>query len=252
MIQIDNIGIGKKLYAARKEKRLSRAKLGEYIGVHETTIKRYEDGEIKRLDTDKLNEMAKLLEIDPNYLMGWTSSEEVTQTSSPPTSENAFEEATHIYDDNFELIKSIPNAFPVKPSKAKVPLYGSIAAGLPIEMNEVREMVGLPDEIYNRWPNAFFLEVVGDSMSRIIPEGAWALLTPKKEAQEREVVAVTIDSHEITLKRFFKTTSGILLEPESHNPEHKSQFYDCTRGECDEIHIIGKLVWYMVPFDMRF
>ena len=39
--------VGKRLYSARKAKGYSRAKVGELVGLHETTVKRYEDGDIK-------------------------------------------------------------------------------------------------------------------------------------------------------------------------------------------------------------
>ena len=40
--------IGYKIFEIRKNKKMSRRKLAEFLGVHETTIKRYEDGDTKK------------------------------------------------------------------------------------------------------------------------------------------------------------------------------------------------------------
>ena len=68
-----NIEVGKKLYDARKSKSMTRTELGKILNLHESTIKRYEDGEIKNLGIEKLKEFAHALGVDPGYLMGWDS-----------------------------------------------------------------------------------------------------------------------------------------------------------------------------------
>ena len=66
-----NKEVGTRLYSKRKELKLTRAELGKKIKLHESTIKRYEDGEIKTLDIEKIKEFAEALETTPAYLMGW-------------------------------------------------------------------------------------------------------------------------------------------------------------------------------------
>lgn len=43
---------------------MSRATLASLVGLHETTIKRYEDGNIKNVNLDKINEISKILNLD--------------------------------------------------------------------------------------------------------------------------------------------------------------------------------------------
>ena len=64
-----NKKIGKKIFDARKSKKMTRAKLGELLNLHETTIKRYEDGEIKYLDIEKLRDFATALGISFSELI---------------------------------------------------------------------------------------------------------------------------------------------------------------------------------------
>lgn len=66
-----NISVGKKLFAARKNLKMTRAELGKMVDLHESTIKRYEDGQIKTLDIDKLKDFANALQINAAYLIGW-------------------------------------------------------------------------------------------------------------------------------------------------------------------------------------
>lgn len=66
-----NIEIGKRIFAARKKLKLSRVELGKKVNLHESTIKRYEDGQIKTLDIEKMKEFANALDIDVVDLLGW-------------------------------------------------------------------------------------------------------------------------------------------------------------------------------------
>lgn len=70
-----NREVGSRLFDSRKAKKMSRAELGGMIGLHESTIKRYEDGQIKSLDIDKIKEFARYLEVTPQWLMGWDDDE---------------------------------------------------------------------------------------------------------------------------------------------------------------------------------
>lgn len=71
MDNASNKEIGKKIFIARKKMKMSRAKLGEIVNLHESTVKRYEDGDIKSLDIEKMKEFAKALVLDPAYLIGF-------------------------------------------------------------------------------------------------------------------------------------------------------------------------------------
>ncbi len=70
-----NIDVGQKIFNARKSLNMSRAELGKKVNLHESTVKRYEDGNINSLDVTKLKEFANALNISPAYLMGFESTE---------------------------------------------------------------------------------------------------------------------------------------------------------------------------------
>lgn len=66
-----NIQVGKRIKKSRKKKGISMKVLGEMVNLHESTISRYEKGEIKALDIEKLKEFAKVLDVPTSYLIGW-------------------------------------------------------------------------------------------------------------------------------------------------------------------------------------
>ena len=61
--------MGQKIYTARKAAHMSRAELGKLVDLHETTVKRYEDGDIKTPNLTNLRAFAKALAIDYHYLV---------------------------------------------------------------------------------------------------------------------------------------------------------------------------------------
>lgn len=67
-----NAEIGQRIKTLRKSKKMSMAKLGELVGLHESTINRYEQGKIKGFDIDKVKDFAKALSTTPAFLMGWS------------------------------------------------------------------------------------------------------------------------------------------------------------------------------------
>ena len=50
--------------------------LADRTGISKSTLQRYETGEITRLPVNKLEDLAKALEVSPGYLMGWIDSVE--------------------------------------------------------------------------------------------------------------------------------------------------------------------------------
>ena len=76
-----NIEVGDRIKFARKRKRLSMKELGRKVNLHESSISRYEKGEIMALDIEKLKEFAKALDVPPSYLMGLDEKSKIESTT---------------------------------------------------------------------------------------------------------------------------------------------------------------------------
>ena len=67
--------IGSRLHDLRIDLVLTMEELGQKVGVGKGTIKKYENGVIKNIPSDKIEALADALETTPEYLMGWTENE---------------------------------------------------------------------------------------------------------------------------------------------------------------------------------
>ena len=131
----------------------------------------------------------------------------------------------------------------------EVPLYGSISAGTPIEMIETSESFVVPNALNEKYPNAFLLKVKGESMNKKIPNGSYALIDPIKEVINGKVYAVCVNGFEATIKRVRQLNNGFELIPDSTDPTYKAAVYDYGEPGTEEITVLGRVVWYCIPFD---
>lgn len=151
-------------------------------------------------------------------------------------------------DELFGRTPLPPNAFRAVAGRvATAPLYGKIAAGQAIEMNEACERLQLPPEVADEYPNGFFLEVTGDSMNSIILDGGYALIDPSKTIHNGDIVAVNINGYDATLKRYSKTGGKIILLPDSSEPSHEP-----ITVEDENARVLGKMVWMTYPARFRY
>jgi len=123
----------------------------------------------------------------------------------------------------------------------KIPVYGRIPAGTPFEaIQDLLEDVEIPSWLAEK-KDLFGLKVVGDSMNKVLPDGAIAVLQRTSELNNGEIGAILVNGFDATLKKFYKLTDSIVLEPLSYNPENKPIVF--AEGS-QEVRPIGKLLWY--------
>jgi repressor LexA len=109
---------------------------------------------------------------------------------------------------------------PVLPDPAQgaaafdLPLYGSIAAGLPLEAVVHSESIGVPADMVRRPAETFVLRVNGDSMiDEQIRDGDFVVVEKRETAADGETVVALVDDHDATLKRFFRDCGTVRLVP---------------------------------------
>jgi repressor LexA len=124
----------------------------------------------------------------------------------------------------------------------KLPLYGRIAAGLPIEaMRDSSTTVDVPPTMLSRGEH-FALEVAGDSMIEAgILDGDTVLIQKSDTADNGQIVVALIDEQEVTLKRFRRRGASIALEP-------ANKAYETRIFGPDRVRVQGKLVGLMRRF----
>lgn len=101
----------------------------------------------------------------------------------------------------------------------KLPIVGSVPAGLPIDAIENIEGELALDASFLPKGNSFSLRVMGDSMKDAgILNGDIVIVQKQNTANQGEIV-VAIIGDEATVKRYFKEDTHIKLQPENDNFE---------------------------------
>jgi repressor LexA len=100
-----------------------------------------------------------------------------------------------------------------------LPLLGSVAAGQPMLAEEnIEEYVSVP-EIAGGRDGGYLLRVRGESMKDVgILEGDYVVVHPQETAEDGDVV-VALLGEEATVKRFFRESDHIRLQPENESME---------------------------------
>ena len=117
-----------------------------------------------------------------------------------------------------------------------LPLYGRIAAGLPIEaIEDQNNRLDVPSTMLGSG-DYYALEVSGDSMiEEGIMDGDMVVIQRTNQAHNGEIVVALVDGFDVTLKRFRKTGGSVALEPANKN-------YETRVFSSDQVAVQGRLV----------
>lgn len=202
---------------ARVAKGWSQQQLADAIGATQQSIQRYESG-ARDIKTSVILKLSAALGVTVSYLLGM---------------------------ENDKLEDS--------PSFVSVPLYGSIAAGTPIEMHAVDSSHPVPTKVREKYPDAFLLKVEGESMNRVLPNGCYALVDPRQTADcNGAPYAVCVNGYDATIKRVRKLNNGFELVPDSNDPTYEKRTYNFNEPDTETVTVIGRVVYYVLPFDWSF
>ena len=118
----------------------------------------------------------------------------------------------------------------------QLPLYGKIAAGLPIEaLNDHSIEIEVPVALIGKGDH-FALEVEGESMIEAgILDGDTVIIRKGETAENGQIIVALIDNTEVTLKRLRRRGDSIALE--AANPAYETRLYGA-----DRVRIQGRLV----------
>lgn len=134
----------------------------------------------------------------------------------------------------------------------EVPLYGSVAAGIPIEMIEDYEMKEVPRRFVDDDPDCFLVKAKGNSETgRGIFDGDYVLVSPKyndPRLYPDELFLTTVNGDEATIKQVHILENGVELIPDSLDPTYRSQIYDFNEIDTPPVTTRGMVTWHCAPF----
>ncbi|MBQ8141075.1 MAG: helix-turn-helix domain-containing protein [Clostridia bacterium] len=187
----------------RKQNKLSQKELADMIPVNQTAISQWERG----VTTPNQNALKRLCEIfnrSPNYFLD--------------------------FDLNLNE----------KPKGIKIPVLGSVAAGIPISaIEDILDYEEISEDMA-KTGEFFGLKIKGDSMSPIITNGDTVIVKSQQTADNGDIVIVLVNGDEATCKKIKKTPEGVMLIP--LNSDYEPIFYSNKQIEQLPVRIIGKVV----------
>lgn len=192
-----------RIKSTRESLKLTKRELAKRIGVHESSINKYEKGLVD-IPLSKITELARVLNVTESYLMGW--------------------------EDNDKEA----------PQGIKIPVLGTVAAGIPI--SAVEDILDY-EEIPQSWQNQgdfFGLRIKGDSMKPDINDGDTVIVKQQSTANNGDVVIALVNGDDATCKKFEKLDNGIMLI--SNNSEYSPMYFSNEEVTTKPVVIVGRVV----------
>lgn len=196
----------------RLSKGITQVELARLLGISRSAVGMYEGGS-REPDFETLELIADYFNVDTDYLLGRT--DKTTYIPVPALSH--------------DKRKGVP-----------IPVYGRVAAGIPLEMIEdIIDMEEITEEMA-RTGEFFGLRIKGDSMTPDICDGDTVIIRKQEDAESGEVVIATVNGDEATCKRIRKYKDGIELI--AINPSYETMEFNSQEIIDKPVKILGKVV----------
>lgn len=128
----------------------------------------------------------------------------------------------------------------------RIPVYGAVAAGLPIEaITDIEDYEEICESLAATGEFAA-LRIKGDSMEPRMSEGDVVIVRVQPDVESGDVAIVMIGGEEATCKRVVKTADGVLLL--STNPKYAPMSYSNRMIEELPVRVFGKVVELRAKF----
>jgi repressor LexA len=158
----------------------------------------------------------------------------IASTEAAPAPASAF--APNVIRGNFAAnLSGVPKPANEAPA-VHLPLYGRIAAGLPIEaLRDSGASVEVPAAMLATGEH-YALEVSGDSMIEAgILDGDTVVIRRGDTAENGAIVVALVDEQEVTLKRLRRRGNSVALEPANRS-------YETRIFGPDRVRVQGRLI----------
>lgn len=137
---------------------------------------------------------------------------------------------------------------PQEPRKAYLPLLGKVHAGDAQEPQVLDERISLPYEVWERHRDGYFLQVEGQCMSKIYPEGSYILIDPAQRPVNGSIAVVSIDGADYVMRRLYKGSSVLVLSPDSWEAGYEDIV---IAGDDHTVEFVGSVVWFQASGELE-
>ncbi|MEQ7031896.1 XRE family transcriptional regulator [Enterococcus avium] len=240
------MNIGERMKMRRKQLKLSADVVAERLGVSRSTIFRYEKGEIEKLPTNILDDIAKILQTTPAYLMGWESDnissiETIYNQLIPERQSKVYNFAKHQLDEQTRLQTNNKVVVMMPTRSTTVEIAGKLSAGGGTynDKNCVETVeVGSTPSHYD-----LAFQVTGDSMYPMFEDGEIVFVKETNDVYNGQIGAVEINGEAFIKKMYLEGTRLRLVSLNADVNENGNRLYpDFYSDELDDLYIIGRVI----------
>lgn len=122
----------------------------------------------------------------------------------------------------------------------RIPVYGTIPAGIPITaIQDIDDYEEIDPSMLRGGKRYFGLKVKGNSMYPMFMEGDTIIVRQQPDCESGQVCAVRVNGDDATLKKVIKQGATTVLQP--LNPEYEPMFFVGSAGE-PSLEIMGVVV----------
>ena len=156
---------------------------------------------------------------------------------------------------DYEMMKSISALFNVSmdylydqqnTSPTRIPVYGSVAAGIPLEaIQDIEDYEEITEDMARSGKYAA-LKIKGNSMLPRFTEGDVVIVRLQDDVDTGDIAIVMVNGDEATCKKIKKTPEGVMLI--STNPDYEPMFYSNKEIADLPVRIWGKVVELRAKF----
>ena len=194
---------GKLLATLRKQRKLSQERLAKIVGVSRSAVAMWETNS-NEPDHETLNKIAELFGVTTDELLGRKSKTESSKAG------------------------------------VRIPVYGSVAAGIPLEaITDIEDWEEI-DEAMAAKGEYIALRIHGRSMEPRMLDGDVVIVKVQSHIEDGEIGIVFVNGDDATCKKIKKTPKGIMLI--SNNPAYEPMFYSNEEIENLPVRVLGKVV----------
>ena len=202
-----------RLKAARAASGFSQRALAARLHITQQAYASYETGK-STPNPEMLSRIASLFHVSVSYLLG---------------------ETDLLASSDFSAL-----------SRTQIPVYGRVAAGIPIEA--VEDVIDMEEISADMARNGEYiaLQIHGDSMEPRIREGDVVIVRLQDDAETGDTAVVMVNGTDATCKKIKKTPDGIMLI--STNPAYEPMYYTNAEISSLPVRILGRVVELRAKF----
>ena len=204
--KIINDSIGGRIKQLRQSRSITQKELSEMLYKSESTVRMWELGKSEP-DLEMLKKIANFFNVSVDYLL----------------------------NDGLITKRGV-----------KIPVFGNVAAGIPIDaITDIEDYEEITEELAASGEYVA-LKIKGDSMEPKMSQGDVVIVRVQPTIESGEIAIVLINGDNATCKKVKKTEEGIMLI--SLNSAYEPMFYSNKQIEELPIRIFGKVVELRAKF----